>query len=185
MAAILTRRCFTVDEYHRMGEAGILHADERLELIEGEILQMSPIGGRHIGCVNRLNHAFVTTLAGGAVVSVQNPVRLSPRVEPQPDVVLLRRETGLRAAVPSASDVLLIIEVSDTTLAYDRDVKLPLYARAGIPEVWIVDVEHERVAVYRMPEAGAYRDVTVHGRGAALAPQTLPGCSIAVDDILD
>jgi Uma2 family endonuclease len=133
------RRRFTVHDYHRMGEAGILHEDDRVELIEGELVEMTAIGTRHFSCVNRLNRLLVMHVGDDAIVSVQNPVRLNEYNEPQPDLTVIRPRDYLES-LPKPEDVLLLIEVSDTTLAYDRGVKLPLYARAGIREVWIVDL---------------------------------------------
>jgi Uma2 family endonuclease len=128
------RKLFTVSEYEQMIVAGALNEDERLELIEGDILALSPIGGLHNHVVNRLNRLFVQRLKDRAVVSVQNPVRLS-NSEPQPDLAILRPEVDERAAaVPGADDVLLVIEVSDTTAGYNRSVKVPLYGREGIRE---------------------------------------------------
>ena len=126
----LTRWRFTVHDYHRMGEAGILQEDDRVELIEGELVQMTAIGTRHFSCVNRLNRLLVMNVRDEAVVSVQNPVRLNEYTEPQPDATVIRPR-DYRESLPMPEDVLLLIEVSDTTLAYDRGVKLPLYARSG------------------------------------------------------
>jgi Uma2 family endonuclease len=142
------RRRFTVYDYHRMGEAGILHEDDRVELIEGELVEMTAIGTRHFSCVNRLNRLLVMTVGDEAIVSVQNPVRLNEYNEPQPDLTMIRPR-DYRESLPIPADVLLLIEVSDTTLAYDRGVKLPLYARAGVREVWIVDLPGETIASHR------------------------------------
>jgi Uma2 family endonuclease len=178
-------RLFTVDEYYRMAEAGILRSDERVELIEGVITQMSPIGGPHMANVNRINFQFSRMLGKRAITSVQNPVRLSERTEPEPDVAILRwRDDFYRAGPPGPSDVLLIIEVSDTTLGYDRDIKLPLYAVAGIPETWIVDIKADRLRVYRDPADDAYRTALVLERAATVTPLAFPDLSIAVDDML-
>ena len=135
----LTRWRFTVHDYHRMGEAGILHEDDRVELIEGELVEMAAIGTRHFSCVNGLTRMLVRGVGDEAIVSVQNPVRLDEHSEPQPDLTVLRMR-DYRESLPVPEDVLLLIEVSDPTLAYDRGVKLPLYARSGIREVWIVDL---------------------------------------------
>jgi Uma2 family endonuclease len=135
----VTRRRFTVHDYHRMGEAGILHEDDRVELIEGEIVEMAAIGTRHFSCVNGLTRLLVRGVGDEAIVSVQNPVRLDEHNEPQPDLTVLRVR-DYRESLPVPEDVLLLIEVSDTTLRYDRGVKLPLYARAGIREVCILDL---------------------------------------------
>src|SRR5438270_525139 len=145
------RKTFTVAEYEEMASAGVLNEDERLELIEGEILAMAPIGGLHIQMVNRLNRLLVLLLKDQAVVSIQNPVRLS-NSEPQPDVAVLRALVESRpAGVPRASDVILLIEVADTSVALDRTIKVPLYGREGIPEAWLVDLTQGAIEVYRGP----------------------------------
>ena len=185
MDAAVTRRRFTVDEYHCMGTAGILHEDDRVELVEGDIVEMSPIGDRHAGCVRYLLGWFNEQVRGRALVDVQNPIRLSQHLEPQPDVVLLRpRPDWYRRQHPAAEDILLLIEVADTSPAYDKGTKLPLYERAGIPEVWIVALEGERIEVYREPAGGRYRQVTVHERGSILAPGAFPDIGISCDEIL-
>jgi Uma2 family endonuclease len=176
------RRRFTVDEYHRMAKARILHEDDRIKLIEGELIEMAAIGSRHMACVLDLNERFVLGVAGRARVSVQNPVRLSTRSEP--DVALLRlRPDGYRDATPSPEDVLLIVEVSDTTLGYDRGIKLALYAAAGIPEVWIWDLKRRRVLVHRQPSGRSYRTVAVVECGE-IAPTAFPALLIPVVEIL-
>jgi Uma2 family endonuclease len=152
MAVQALRRLFTADEYHRMTQAGILSEDDRVELIEGEIVQMSPIGSRHARCVRLLNRIFSKGVGDRAIVDVQNPIRLGERLEPQPDVALLRPRPDFYAGVhPGPEDVLLIAEVMERSAAFDREVKAPLYARSGIPEVWWVDLEEEVVEVYREP----------------------------------
>src|SRR5688572_18894492 len=153
-----TRKLFNVDEYYRMLDAGILTEDDRVELIDGEILQMSPIGIRHAGCVNGANDLFTREFRGKAVVSVQNPLRLNDYTEPEPDVVLLKPRSDLyRGKHAQADDAFLVLEVADTTLAYDRDVKLPRYAAAGVPEVWIEDLTADRLLVYCNPVGGRYQ----------------------------
>jgi hypothetical protein len=153
-----TRRRFTRPEYYRMAEAGILGEADRVELIEGEIVQMSPIGSRHFAFVISLTHLLAVRLTGHALVSVQSPVILTDDTEPQPDLAVLRSR-AYKERKAYADDVLLLIEVADTSLAYDRTTKLRLYAEAGIPEYWIVDCTTETVEVYRTPGAGRYRDV--------------------------
>jgi Uma2 family endonuclease len=186
MTFAVARRRFTVDEYHRMGEAGILREDDRVELIDGEVVQMTPIGSRHAGCVKRINHLLTTRLRERAVVAVQDPVLLGRHSEPQPDVMVLRpRPDFYSDSHPSASDVWLLIEVSDTTAQFDRTVKVPLYARAGIVEVWLVDLEADSVEVYRRPAPdGRYADVRRAVRGDRLIGQAVPDLAVAVEAIL-
>jgi Uma2 family endonuclease len=179
----MARRLFTVEEYHRMGEAGILGEDERVELIEGEIVQMAPIGVRHIGCVINLTRLFITRLGDRAVVSPQNPVVIPPRSEPQPDLVLLRpRAVSYSRERPSIQDVLLAVEVADTTVRFDRLVKARLYARAGIPEFWLCLAMDGAVEVHRGPGADGYAGVTLHGSGQVVAPLAFPDVGFAVSD---
>lgn len=178
------RRLFTVDEYHRMADAGIFGPEERVELIEGEIIQMSPIGPRHAGCVINLTRLLVTRLGDRAVVSPQNPVVIRPRSEPQPDMLVLRRrEVSYSRAHPTPEDVLLAIEVADTTLRSDRIVKGRLYARSRIAEYWLIDVNAERVDVFRAPDGEAYADLRSFARGAHVAPIAFPDVALAVDDL--
>jgi 3-oxoadipate CoA-transferase, beta subunit len=154
----VTRRPITVVEYHRMGEVGILGKRDRVELIEGELVAMSPIGSYHQGTVNQLTHSLVQSIGEHAVVSVQGPVRLDDFSEPEPDFALLKpRPDFYRAAHPGPSDVLLLIEVADTSLNYDRAVKRALYARHAIPELWIVDLNAGEVEIRRQPDAAAIR----------------------------
>ena len=183
--ALVTRRRFTVDEYYRMAEAGILHADDRVELIAGEIVQMSPIGSPHAACVDRFTRVFGLQLGDRVILRVQGPVRLSPDSEPEPDIALLRPRPDFYAAGhPGPADVYLIVEVADTTLRYDRDVKVPLYAAAGIPEVWIADLTGDAVRAFREPGPDAYRQAAVYRRGDALVPVAFPQLSIRVEEIL-
>ena len=178
------RRLFTVDEYHRMAEAGILGEKERVELIEGEIVQMAPIGSRHIGCVINVNRLFVARLGDRAVVSPQNPVVIPPRSEPQPDLVLLRpRAVSYSRERPNVGDVLLAVEVADTTVRFDRLVKARLYARAGIPEFWLCLAADGIVDVYREPSAEGYAAITPYGPGQDVAPLAFPYVSFTVSDL--
>jgi Uma2 family endonuclease len=166
-----------------VGEARILHEDDRVELIEGEIVEMAAIGTRHFACVNQLNRLLVRGVGDAAIVSVQNPVRLDERTEPQPDLTVLRVR-DYRESLPLPEDVLLLIEVSDTTLRYDRGVKLPLYARAGIREVWIVDLPGETAERHTDPSGDGYRRTEQARRGQALAPLAFPKLALRVDDLL-
>jgi Uma2 family endonuclease len=185
MAINLKRRCFTVEEYHRMGEAGILTDEDRVELIDGEIVEMTPIGLRHASCVMFLNQVFTLALVGRAVVSPQGPLRLGERLEFQPDIVLLRPPLeSYRLAIPTAADALLVVEVADTSLDRDRGIKLLRYARANVPEVWIVDLAGETVEVHRTPAPEGYRDSERVLRGGSVSPAAFPDLLVAVADIL-
>jgi Uma2 family endonuclease len=178
------RRRFTVEEYHRMGEAGILRNDERVELIEGEIVQMNPIGGRHIRCVNELNWLLGQQLRDrGFRVSVQNPIRLNGGLEPQPDLAVIRAG-DYASSLPGPGDTLLVIEVSDTTLGYDRNVKLAFYARAGIGEAWIVDLPNGAIERHNDPSEDSYRRMERAGRGRSLTSEALPGLTLHTDAVL-
>lgn len=185
MSVQIARRYFTVDEYHRMGEAGIFSEDDRVELIEGEILKMSPIGSRHAASVNRLTRHLNNLLGNRAIVAVQNPILLNDFSEPQPDVSILKpRDDFYAQGLPTPVDVLLVIETADTSLAHDRDIKLPAYARSAIPEVWIVDLPAQAVEVHADPINGVYRDVRSYRRGDAMMPVHFSDLAIVVDDIL-
>jgi Uma2 family endonuclease len=176
---------FSVDDYHRMVEAGILFEDERsrVELIDGEIIKMSPIGVPHAKAVNRLNRLLVRAVGDGAVVSVQNPVRLNRFSEPQPDLALLRPEVERLDGPPLPEHVLLLVEVADTTLRLDRRVKLPRYAADGIPEVWIVNLGEQVVERYAEPTVDRYQLAERVPRGRRLSCRLLP-VTVAVDDVL-
>ena len=180
----VTRR-FTVDEYYRMADAGILTEDDRVELIEGEIVELPPIGSRHAACVDRLNRLFVTQVGDRAIVRVQNPIRLSERSEPEPDLALVRARPGFYAeAHPGPGDLLLIVEVAETSFDYDRSVKSRLYARAGIPELWIVELQRDRVEVFSEPRADGYHTTRVYRRGNRLAVTALASLNVPVEAIL-
>ncbi|MGH8470646.1 MAG: Uma2 family endonuclease [Gammaproteobacteria bacterium] len=154
------RHRLTVSDYQRMGETGILDQNARVELIAGEIIDMAPIGSLHAGTVNRLIRMLQRTIGDAAVLSVQNPIVLGPYSEPEPDVALLKpREDFYTATHAVPDDVLLIIEVADTTVRYDREVKVPLYASTGIPEVWLIDLPRKAIEVCRQPTAQGYREV--------------------------
>jgi Uma2 family endonuclease len=181
----ITRRRFTLDEYHRMADAEILHEDDRVELIRGEIVQMSLIGPPHAAAVAALNRLLVQRAADRAVVWPQNPIVILPDSEPQPDVVLLRpRGDGYRRGHPQPEDILLLVEIADTSLRYDRTVKLQLYAAAGVREVWIVDLGGGAIEVYREPEGERYRRQDRVARGGALAPEAFADLLVPVSEIL-
>jgi Uma2 family endonuclease len=181
----IQRRRFTVEEYYRLAEVGILHEHDRVELIEGEIIVMSPIGLRRGTCVIRLTRELVMALGRRALLSPSLPVRLSPDTEPQPDIALLRpRPDDYAHARARPADALLVVEVAETSYHYDRRVKLPLYARAGVPEYWIVDLRHDIVEVYRDRAADTYASTTSVGRGGAVTPAAFPDVVLPVNDIL-
>jgi Uma2 family endonuclease len=185
MALPLPRYRFTVEEYERLGEAGILAEDARVELLDGEIVEMTPIGPFHAGHVNRLNRLLTRALGDRALISVQNPLRLVPRSEPEPDLLLLRpRADDYATAHPTPADVLLLIEVADSSRVVDRSVKLPLYAAAEVPAVWLVDLIDGVIDCYEEPAAGAYRVERRAGSGAMATAATLPGLALPVDAIL-
>ncbi len=167
----------TVADYYRMAETGILPRDARVELIEGTIFDRAPIGISHASVVDRLGHLLTQATAGKAIVRVQNPVRLNTFSEPQPDLALLRwREDFYSGAHPGPEDILLIVEVADTSLRYDRTRKLPLYARAGIGEVWLIDLAGKCIERHLEPGADGYTAVTtIEGH---VAPRGLPACEI-------
>ncbi|WP_234553660.1 Uma2 family endonuclease [Thermus caliditerrae] len=178
-------RRFSAEEYHRLAQAGVLQEDEPVELIRGEILEMSPIGSRHAAVVNRLARFFIRALEDEALVSVQNPLRLGPDSEPQPDLALLRpKEDDYATRLPQEQDVLLLVEVAEASLAYDLEVKLPLYASHGIPEVWVVDLGQGRVRVFRNPKGRAYRESLTAGPADTLSPLLLPNVALPLEKIL-
>ena len=186
MTVVLKTHRFTVDEYHRMGEAGIFSEDDRVELLAGEIVEMSPIGPLHAGTVSRLNALFSSRLGTEVIVSVQNPLLLrAADSEPQPDVMLLRpRPDFYTSSHPEAQDVYLVIEVADTSAAADREVKFPIYARAGVPEAWLLDVVTQRLEVHRHPTPDGYQDVHALQPGESVAPQAFPDLILTVDALL-
>ena len=185
MPALAQRHLFTVGDYHKMAETGILSADDRVELIAGEIVEMSPIGSRHAGCINRLIRWLAAALGDRAILSVQNPLRLDDLSEPEPDVVILRpREDFYADAHPGPEDVLWLIEVSDSSLVGDRQVKLPLYAAHRIPEVWIVSLIENLVEVHRQPVEGRYLESRQARRDAQIAPKTFPTLAIPIEAMI-
>lgn len=169
-----TRRALTVEDFHRMGEVGILRPDERVELIEGELRAMAPIGKRHFNLVNRLNRLLSKAVGEEAVVSVQNPVVLRPLSEPQPDLVLLRPHYWALQDLPGPEGVLLVIEVADTTLRFDRTVKAGLYAKHGIAELWIVDAEGQTLLRHLEASGEGYGRVMQHRSPEVVAASLLP-----------
>ena len=176
---------FTVEEYYRMGEVGILSPDIRVELVDGEIRRMAPIHPPHASMVKRLTVALVARLQDTAVVGVQDPIHLDEFNEPQPDVTILRsRDDYYGSRHPTPADVLLAIEVADTSLRYDRDEKIPRYGRYGIPEAWLVDVQAGTITVFTEPHAGGYGEQRVLSRGEEIVSVSVEGLRVRVDEAL-
>lgn len=184
MSAVVTRRKFDIDEYHWMVRCGIIREEERVELINGEIIEMAAIGSNHAWCVNRLNRMLVLGLGERAYVAVQNSVILTDHTEPEPDFAVLRPEAAERHETPRPRDIFFVIEVADSSLHHDRHIKLPLYAAAGIAEVWIVDLRARRVEVYREPGADGYGSKTVVEPDAAVSPLAFPDLRLSCSEIL-
>ena len=175
----------TVSEYERMGETGVFAPDARVELIEGEIIEMSPIGSPHAACVDVAASLLHEKLQRTAIIRVQNPIVLDDFSEPQPDISVLKLQSGsYRGAHPRPQNVLLVIEVSDTTLRFDRQVKVPLYARAGIPEVLIINLIDEQIEAHAQPVKGEYIVTQVFRRGEQFTSSVLPTVVLDVDEIL-
>jgi Uma2 family endonuclease len=181
-----TRYRFTVAEYHRMGETGVLPRGKRVELIDGEVVEMSAIGSRHVACANRLDALFHRRLAQDeGIVQMQSPVVLAEHHEPEPDVTVLRYRTDYYSdALAEPGDVLLLIEVADSSLEFDQNVKLPLYARAGIPEVWIVDLEGAMIERSIGPRGDGYASTESFGRGGVITCSMLPAITVNVEEVL-
>jgi Uma2 family endonuclease len=175
---------FTVDEYYKMIELGMLKDYEKAEIIEGELIQKMPIGDRHASIVNKLNRFLVKNVSDDVLVSNQNPVRLSDFNEPEPDIVLadLTKYDGERH--PRPAEILLVIEVSDSTLKYDRNTKLALYAEAEIPEVWIVNLPNDIIEIHTKPSNGIYQLTKIFQRGETVESEKLPALKLKVDEIL-
>lgn len=184
MLATLVRHRFTVEDYHQMATSGILSADDRVELIEGEIVSMSPIGGPHANCVDALTRLFASLAGTAARLRVQNAVRLSDSTEVQPDISIVR-ERIYGPDLPGAADVLLLIEVSDPTIVIDRDLKVPLYARSGIPKTVLVDVATHHVWHYTEPRQDGYRVARMYASGDQFEIPLTPALTvtISIDDL--
>lgn len=179
------RRWFTVDDFYKMADSGILARDERVELIEGEILEMPPVGSRHAACVKRLIHFLSSALGDRALLGAQDPIRLDDFSEPEPDISVLRpRSDFYSESHPGPGDTLLLVEVSDSSLSFDRDVKLPVYAAAGVPEVWVVNLVDRVLEVHRAPERGGYADVRQLQPGETVAAVEISGLQLPVASIL-
>ena len=183
VVAGMQRYLFDVDDFARMGEAGIFAEDDRVELIEGEIREMNPIGPPHAWIVDRLTELVITRLAGTAHVRIQNPIRLGRHTEPQPDLSVAGKRQAYANRHPDADDVLLVIEVADSSLRYDRLEKVPRYGKAGIPETWLVDVEARTVTVYTGPGPGGYAREELLRCGDRIAATVVANLGLPVDEI--
>ena len=176
---------FTVADFYAMADVGILAENDRVELLDGDIIAMPPIGDWHAASVDLFNNLLSPLQQGRAIVRVQGPTRLNEISEPLPDVMLLRwRDDFYRGGHPSPGDVELLIEVSDTTVDYDRNVKLSAYARAGIREVWIVTRQDQRIEAYTEPTDDGYSSVRYVGRGESIAPVSFPDVRVQVDSVI-
>lgn len=185
MSVEMKRRLFTVQEYHLMDEAGVFGENERVELIEGEIIQMAAIGRRHAARVDRLAEFFGDRVRQRAIIRVQNPISLGSSSEPQPDIALVQRRADFyEESLPNSEDILLLVEVADSTVNYDRDVKVPNYSRSGIQEVWLWDLEANCLEVYRNPTANGYISVQKFERGETVSPLDFPDFAVSIDGIL-
>ena len=178
------KHLISAEEYLRMGEGGVFAPDARLELIEGEIIEMAPIGGPHMARVNKLTRLFVERTGDRAIVSVQNPLVIADRSVPRPDLALLvPRRDEYADSLPTVADVLLVVEVADTTLPFDMRTKVPLYARCGIAETWVVDVNERVVHAFRDPGPAGYRTSTTLKPGDSAACVALPEARIELAEL--
>lgn len=183
---LFKRHRITAEQYHLMAQAGVLAPDARVELIEGEVIDMAPIGTRHWVTVNRLTRALIQAVGDRAIVAPQNSMRLNPYSEPEPDLALYKpRADEYATALPGPADTLLIIEVSDSSLRYDREIKAPLYARDGIAELWIVDLEAKVLRIYRNPLGGRYTDETATSRPGSVSIGALPGITLDLSGLFN
>jgi Uma2 family endonuclease len=184
MAVDVNRRRFTADEYQAMGQAGILRDDDRVELIDGEVVAMSPLGLRHLAVVDRLTRHLVVSAGDRAIVRTQGAVRLDPLNEPEPDIALLRPRDDFYATIHAGpADILVLIEVADSSLRYDTTVKTELYARLGAAEYWIVDLVDDHVLRLSDAQGGRYRSVDVIPPDTPFAPRLLPSCTLTTRDV--
>lgn len=179
------KKRFSVEEYYQMFEAGVFGENARVELIDGEVFEMAAMGSRHAACIDRLNRLLSKLASQNTIVRVQCPIQLDDDSEPEPDVALLKfREDFYASGHPKPSDVLLAVEVSDTSLEYDTKVKLPAYARAGVPEVWVVDLNSDTIQIHSNPQTGEYRNTLRVRRGETFKAGSLSDTELAASNIL-
>ena len=182
---VQTQHRFSVKEYYRMAETGVLRPDARVELLDGKIIDMSPIGPFHGGLVNRLIRIFGKLANGRWQASAQNPLRLDDHSEPEPDFMLLKPSTDdYTSRHPEPEDVFLLVEVADASLDYDRQEKLPAYGRAGVSEVWVVNLRDHVIEVHREPNFTGYGSKTVLRVGDKVSSQTFPDAVVDVGELL-
>jgi Uma2 family endonuclease len=185
MSVQIIRRHFNVTEYYRMAAAGVFSEDDHVELIEGEIVEMNPIGSRHAACVGRLTKLLERLAGDRSIIWIQNPVQVNDYSEPLPDVALLKpRDDFYAQANPQAADVFLIVEVADSSVEYDRNIKIPLYAEAGIPEVWLINLLEETIEIYTRPLDDTYQEMLVIKRGESLVAKSIPNLTIDANAVL-
>lgn len=182
----LTRKLFTIDEYHKMFEVGILQESDRVELIRGEIIKMAAMGVPHIGCLSALSKIFSKRIGENDLLLMQVPIKISENSEPEPDLILLSpRDDNYKKSPIQIQDILLVIEVAVTSIKEDREIKSPLYAEAGIKEYWIVDFNGGLIEVCREPSRAGYKDIKQYRRGEKISSLAFPDIVISVDEILD
>lgn len=178
-------RLLSIEEYYKMAEVGIIGPTDRVELIAGKIITMSPIGSSHLATMNRINRLFSDLFRGTSIVQVQGPINLPPHSQPEPNVILLAyRADFYEHELPEATAVQLIVEVSKSTLQFDRSVKVPLYAEVGIPEYWIVNLPDQQIEVYRQPSGQSYLERHIAQKGEAIHCLAQPDVTIKVEEVL-
>lgn len=184
MPVQVDKRRFTTEEYYKMAEAGIFGEDDQVELLHGEIFEMSPVGNPHMACVKRLN-VLLSPLNKEFVISIQDPISIDQFSEPEPDVAVLKyRQDFYQYQKPKPADVILLIEVADTSLEKDQKIKIPLYAYAGIPEVWLVDLQENKIIVYTEPVGAEYRQSRQYFPGEMVNSITLEKFQVAVSEVI-
>jgi Uma2 family endonuclease len=186
MTIQLLRKKFTIEEFQLMADSGIIPEDERVELIEGEIIEMGKIGRRHAAIVRRLISLLTQKLGNFAIIDAQNPIELGIYSQPQPDISLLRRRDDYyESGHPKPEDIFLLIEVADSSLEFDREIKIPLYWKSNITEVWIVDINNQLLEVYRQPNSEGYQSKQTYQKGDMISPLAFANTQIAVTNIFE
>jgi Uma2 family endonuclease len=185
MSVVYKRKLFTVDDYHKMINAGILKEDDRVELINGEIIAMPPIGPNHASCVDRVNSQLYLKLGHSIIVRVQSPILLDDYSEPEPDITILKHRSDFyKNSHPKPEDILLIIEIGDSTIEYDRTIKIPGYAKSNVMETWLFDINKDRIELHRRPYNGIYQETRIAQRGQQFSCLSFPETLFSVDELL-